>query len=81
MGGLYRNNAEWQVISETYTASILIGVKGMSSVSSAAHLGAATVGFLVWLVWLKPNDKPKCSMMNGIPGFRMKSVCHFVLSI
>jgi membrane associated rhomboid family serine protease/Zn-finger nucleic acid-binding protein len=29
---------------------------GMSSVSSAAHLGGATVGLLAWLVWRKPND-------------------------
>jgi len=29
---------------------------GMSSVSSAAHLGGAAVGLLAWLVWRKPND-------------------------
>jgi membrane associated rhomboid family serine protease/Zn-finger nucleic acid-binding protein len=32
---------------------------GMSSVSSAAHLGGAAVGVLAWLVWRKPNDKPR----------------------
>jgi membrane associated rhomboid family serine protease/Zn-finger nucleic acid-binding protein len=30
---------------------------GMSSVSSAAHLGGAAVGVLAWLVWRKPSDK------------------------
>jgi membrane associated rhomboid family serine protease len=29
---------------------------GISSVSSAAHLGGAAVGLLAWLVWRKPND-------------------------
>ena len=28
---------------------------GMSSVSSAAHLGGAAVGVLAWVVWRKPN--------------------------
>src|SRR5215475_3715114 len=32
---------------------------GMSSVSSAAHLGGAAVGVLGWLVWRKSNDKPR----------------------
>jgi membrane associated rhomboid family serine protease len=32
---------------------------GMSSVSAAAHLGGAAVGILAWLVWRKPNDKPR----------------------
>lgn len=32
---------------------------GMSSVSSAAHLGGAAVGILAWLVWRKPNDEPR----------------------
>jgi membrane associated rhomboid family serine protease/Zn-finger nucleic acid-binding protein len=32
---------------------------GMSSVSSAAHLGGAAVGVLAWLVWRKPNDKAR----------------------
>ena len=32
---------------------------GMSSVSSAAHLGGAAVGVLAWLVWRKSNDKPR----------------------
>ena len=32
---------------------------GMSSVSSAAHLGGAAVGALAWLVWRKPNDKSR----------------------
>ena len=32
---------------------------GMSSVSSAAHLGGAAVGILAWLVWRKSNDKPR----------------------
>ena len=32
---------------------------GMSSVSSAAHLGGAAVGVLAWLVWRKPNDKSR----------------------
>jgi len=30
---------------------------GMSSVSSAAHLGGAAVGVLAWLVWRKRNDQ------------------------
>jgi membrane associated rhomboid family serine protease/Zn-finger nucleic acid-binding protein len=30
---------------------------GMSSVSSAAHLGGAAFGVLAWLVWRKPNDQ------------------------
>jgi len=29
---------------------------GMSSVSSAAHLGGAAVGILAWLIWRKPNE-------------------------
>jgi len=32
---------------------------GMSSVSSAAHLGGAAVGLLGWLVWRKPNDESR----------------------
>jgi membrane associated rhomboid family serine protease/Zn-finger nucleic acid-binding protein len=32
---------------------------GMSSVSSAAHLGGAAVGFLAWLVWRKPNAESR----------------------
>ena len=32
---------------------------GMSSVSSAAHLGGAAMGVLAWLVWRKPNDEPR----------------------
>jgi membrane associated rhomboid family serine protease len=32
---------------------------GMSSVSSAAHLGGAAVGVLAWLVWRKPNDESR----------------------
>ncbi|PYL24226.1 MAG: hypothetical protein DMF44_05755 [Verrucomicrobia bacterium] len=32
---------------------------GMSSVSSAAHLGAAAVGVVAWLVWRKPNEKSR----------------------
>jgi membrane associated rhomboid family serine protease len=32
---------------------------GMSSVSSAAHLGGAAVGLLGWLVWRKRNDEPR----------------------
>ena len=32
---------------------------GMSSVSSAAHLGGAAVGVLAWLVWRKPNDQSR----------------------
>jgi membrane associated rhomboid family serine protease len=32
---------------------------GMSSVSSAAHLGGAAVGILAWLVWRKPKNKPR----------------------
>src|SRR5215470_535233 len=35
---------------------------GMSSVSSAAHLGGAAVGVLGWLVWRKPSDE--CRMSN-----------------
>jgi membrane associated rhomboid family serine protease len=30
---------------------------GMSSVSSAAHLGGAAVGLVAWLVWRKRNDQ------------------------
>jgi membrane associated rhomboid family serine protease/Zn-finger nucleic acid-binding protein len=30
---------------------------GMSSVSSAAHLGGATVGLVAWLAWRKRNDQ------------------------
>ena len=30
---------------------------GMSSVSSAAHLGGAAVGVLAWLAWRKPKDE------------------------
>jgi len=32
---------------------------GMSSVSSAAHLGGAAVGVLAWLVWRKPNEESR----------------------
>jgi len=32
---------------------------GISSVSSAAHLGGAAVGILAWLVWRKSNDEPR----------------------
>ena len=32
---------------------------GMSSVSSAAHLGGEAVGVLAWLVWRKPNVKSR----------------------
>src|SRR5262245_21385529 len=32
---------------------------GMSSVSSAAHLGGAATGLLAWLVWRKPNDESR----------------------
>ncbi len=32
---------------------------GMSSVSSAAHLGGAAVGVVAWLVWRKPNEKSR----------------------
>jgi membrane associated rhomboid family serine protease/Zn-finger nucleic acid-binding protein len=32
---------------------------GMSSVSSAAHLGGAAFGVLAWLVWRKPKDEPR----------------------
>jgi len=32
---------------------------GMSSVSSAAHLGGAAMGVLAWFVWRKPNDEPR----------------------
>ena len=32
---------------------------GMSSVSSAAHLGGAAVGVLAWLVWRKTNDESR----------------------
>jgi membrane associated rhomboid family serine protease len=34
---------------------------GMSSVSSAAHLGGATVGLAGWLVWRKLNDESRMS--------------------
>ena len=32
---------------------------GMSSVSSAAHLGGAAVGVVAWLVWRKPKDETR----------------------
>lgn len=32
---------------------------GMSSVSSAAHLGGAAVGVVAWLVWRKPNQESR----------------------
>ena len=32
---------------------------GMSSVSSAAHLGGAAVGLLAWLLWRKPNEESR----------------------
>lgn len=32
---------------------------GMSSVSSAAHLGGAAMGLLAWLVWRKPKNEPR----------------------
>ena len=32
---------------------------GMSSVSSAAHLGGAAMGLIAWLVWRKPSDEPR----------------------
>jgi membrane associated rhomboid family serine protease/Zn-finger nucleic acid-binding protein len=32
---------------------------GMSSVSSAAHLGGAAMGLLAWLVWRKPNGETR----------------------
>src|SRR5262245_38009379 len=32
---------------------------GMSSVSSAAHLGGAAAGVLAWLVWRKPNQESR----------------------
>jgi membrane associated rhomboid family serine protease/Zn-finger nucleic acid-binding protein len=32
---------------------------GMSSVSSAAHLGGAAVGVLAWVVWRKPNEESR----------------------
>jgi membrane associated rhomboid family serine protease len=32
---------------------------GLSSVSSAAHLGGAAVGVLAWLVWRKRNDESR----------------------
>jgi membrane associated rhomboid family serine protease/Zn-finger nucleic acid-binding protein len=32
---------------------------GMSSVSSAAHLGGAVMGLLAWLVWRKPNKESR----------------------
>ena len=32
---------------------------GMSSVSSAAHLGGAAMGVLGWLVWRKPKDESR----------------------
>src|SRR5262245_44159735 len=32
---------------------------GMSSGSSAAHLGGAAAGVLAWLVWRKPNQESR----------------------
>jgi hypothetical protein len=46
---------------------------GMSSVSSAAHLGGAAVGVLAWLVWRKPTTKVEYSNDE----IRMKIGCHF----
>jgi membrane associated rhomboid family serine protease/Zn-finger nucleic acid-binding protein len=40
---------------------------GMSSVSSAAHLGGAAFGVLAWLVWRKPKDGPRIPNDEGIP--------------
>ena len=37
----------------------LVQKVGMSSVSSAAHLGGAAVGVVAWLVWRKPNDESR----------------------
>ena len=47
-------------ISQNPTLFQLIGTleqkAGMSSVSSAAHLGGAAVGVLAWVVWRGSND-------------------------
>ena len=37
---------------------------GMSSVSSAAHLGGAAVGVVAWLVWRKTNDESSNARMT-----------------
>ena len=40
---------------------------GMSSVSSAAHLGGAAVGVVAWLVWRKTNDESSNARMTKHP--------------
>jgi membrane associated rhomboid family serine protease/Zn-finger nucleic acid-binding protein len=54
---------------------------GMSSVSSAAHLGGAAVGLVAWLVWRKRNDQSPMLECRRNAEIRMKSGCHFVFSI
>jgi membrane associated rhomboid family serine protease/Zn-finger nucleic acid-binding protein len=40
---------------------------GMSSISSAAHLGGAAVGFLAWVVWRKLATNLQSSNDEGMP--------------
>jgi membrane associated rhomboid family serine protease/Zn-finger nucleic acid-binding protein len=39
---------------------------GMSSVSSAAHLGGAAVGVVAWIVWRRANDEARISNDEGM---------------
>jgi membrane associated rhomboid family serine protease/Zn-finger nucleic acid-binding protein len=40
---------------------------GMSSVSSAAHLGGAAVGVVAWVVWRKTNNESRMHDSQGMP--------------
>jgi membrane associated rhomboid family serine protease/Zn-finger nucleic acid-binding protein len=40
---------------------------GMSSVSSAAHLGGAAVGVVAWVVWRKTNNESRMHDSQGTP--------------
>jgi membrane associated rhomboid family serine protease len=40
---------------------------GLSSVSSAAHLGGAAIGVLAWLVWRNATANLECSNDQGMP--------------
>jgi membrane associated rhomboid family serine protease len=40
---------------------------GMSSVSSAAHLGGAAFGVVAWVVWRKTNNESRMHDSQGMP--------------
>ena len=40
---------------------------GMSSVSSAAHLGGAAMGVVAWVVWRKANNESRMQDSEGMP--------------